>query len=272
MHMTRNILAILGLACGATMYGNCQSTTLTDYQNYSYGPYTATIAPYGAAALNYSEGINYVESITHFNNGSLPYNLLMMWQWPALQSGQYGVSTYLALCYGDYDYTVPQTPITPQTVGSITTLTETHNFNLGGNSNGFDVIDDIFLTSQKTQGTMNGIQTHEIEIFLHSPEFVQAYVLGNSDPNVVQLGTFTGSGITWVVAKDKGATPTNIIFMPQNMLDVPNQSVDIHAMLQYLANNNTISSSEWFNGLSIGVEVLQGGGSTAFNSFAVSYQ
>ena len=269
--MTRSILVILSFVCGATVYGNCQSAVLTDYQTYTYGSYIAGIVPYGAAARHDIEGTNYTESLTHFSGESFPNNSLMTWQWPALQSGQSAVGSYIQICYGDYDYTVPQTPITPEPVGNIATLTETHNFSLGGTLSGFDVIDDLFLTSQGTQGAEDGIQTHEIEIFLHSPQAVQAYVLGNDDPNVVQLGTFTGSGITWVVAKDTGATPTNIVFMPQNLQDVSNQTVDIGAMLHYLANNNVIADTEWFNGFSIGVEVEQEGGSALFNSFAVSY-
>ena len=274
MHMTRSILVILGFVCGATVYGNCQSAVLTDYHTYTSGSYIAGVVPYGAAARHDIEGTNYTESLTYSSGESFPNNSRMTWQWPAIQSGQSAVGSYIQICYGDYDYTVPQTPITPEPVGNIATLTETHNFSLGGTLSGFDVIDDLFLTSQGTQGSEEGIQTHEIEIFLHSPSYAQAYVLdsGNAGPTVVRLGTFTVSGITWVVAEDMGTTPKDILFMPQNLQDIPNQTVDIRAMLQYLANKSAISSTEWFNGFAIGVEVQQGVGFAAFNSFAVSYQ
>jgi hypothetical protein len=235
-----------------------QTTTLADYQAYASGSFLAFMAPYNAGSYVY--GKNYTESII-VPNGNITSGTVMSWDWGTVPCSD-GVYNFSAIDYGYYDNTVVPTPITASTINGITTITELHNLSISGDLLGFDVIDDMFLT---TSPDNDNTQAFEVEVFLHTPTYSAEYVRGST-----QIGTFQGSGTTWTVAISPGAVP-DILLMPSNEADVTSGTIDLKAMLQYLVSQNVISGGLYFNGFALGTETQEGSGSMTINSLAVAY-
>jgi hypothetical protein len=236
---------------------NTAETVLYDNQAYTSGPYLAYMSAWGKGS--YIEGPNYTESMTLIPS-AFPNDSAITWNWPEVQA-PYGVYNYLSIEYGNYDETVVQTPITPQQVRGITTLSETHNFTVAGQLTGFDVIDDMFLTPNSGD---QSVHLFEIEVFMHTPPGSVGFV-----QSVQQVGSVNISGVTWTVAIYQGSNP-DILFMPTNEADV-NGTVDLKAVFNYLISKGILTGNEWFNGFGTGVEVQEGYGSATFNSFSVTY-
>lgn len=228
--------------------------TLGDKTIYSIGAYTAYIAPNSSMTPPaYQESA----SIT----AAFPDGTGFIWAWPA---NTVGIVSWLAVDFGNYDYTTPQTPITPKMISTVSALTVSFDMTLTGDLTGFDVVIDLFTTSKINDETT---QQHEIEILLHSPAYSQAYV-----SSLTSIGTFTdANGVVWKCVVNKTLTPHDILFMPSDCRDILSGSVDVHAMLAWLVGLRWLSGAEYFNGLAIGVEVQQGLGAATLNSFSVGY-
>lgn len=237
------------------------TTTLGDNQGYTVGPYTAYIQPVGAGAM---QPPAYQDSACV--TASFPDQTGFMWSWPANTAG---VVSWLAIDFGDYDNTVPQTPIDRSQLQHINQLAlgsaaQPFQILTSGVLDDFDIIIDMFLTS--APGSTSP-QTHEIEVFLHAPAYSQAYV--NS---LLPIGTFTdANSVAWQCVINKGLTPHDILFMRVDRADVLSGSIDVRAMLLWLVTEKWCGSNEYFNGLAVGVEVQQGAGSAAIQSLSVTY-
>ncbi|PSC03873.1 hypothetical protein SLNSH_16510 [Alsobacter soli] len=171
-----------------------------------------------------------------------------------------------AVDFGNYDWTVPQTPIASSQVNAIASLSQTFDLTLGGDGSKYDVITDMFLTGKAGDNTTN---LYEVEIFLHTPQYSSDWV---NYGGMTTIGTYTGSGHTWKVASTTGGAGTpDLIFMPTDTPDVLSGTLDIKGMLDYLVAQHVLTGSEYFNGLGIGAEVQQGSGSLSINTFAVDY-
>ena len=250
------VLAQTTTAAPAMQLGGASQTIGPD-QVYSQGAFTAFIAPFNAAGVNYSANMTLA-------NGSLTSGVNMTWNYGSTPTSA-GVYDFSAIDYGDYDNTTPSTPVPSSTINNIQTLTETHNLSLAGNLQGFDAIDDMFLTASPGNSSTNAA---EVEVFLHTPTYSAQYVQSSTP-----IGTFQDGGITWTVAKstsNSGSYPDYLI-MPANQADVAIGTVDVKAMLNYLVSNGGVSGNLYFNGFALGTETQVGGGSMAVNSLSVDY-
>lgn len=241
-------------------YNGQTPTTLGNQQFFSSGPYSAFMNPYNKGS--YVAGTDFTQSLTLFPT-PYPGATTIAWNWGSVAS----TSVYgnVAIDYGDYLNTPAQAPITPQQTKSITTLTQTHNFTIGGTVAGFDVFTDLFLTN--LPGSSNTL-LFEVEIFEHSPTFVQNF-FGTATP----IGSTTISGVAWSVAKIvSGAAQLDILFMPTNHADVPSGSIDIKAMFSYLVAQGIITGNEYYNGMiALGSEPVQFDGVLTINSLSEVY-
>lgn len=231
--------------------------TLGDNQFYTVGQYGAYMAPFNKGSYVY--GVDYTESIALYSN-LFPNTTTITWNWGSTPSSSiYG---FLAVDYGNYNGTVVQSPISTKQVSGITSLVEQPSLVFSGPVNNYDVINDLFLWSTSGQA----VADFEIEIFLHTPNFSATYVNG-----ATQIGSLTSSGVTWTVAIDNTASPHDILIMPTNQADFSSGSLDIKAILSYLVSKGTITNSEWFTGLGLGVEPKVGSGSAQINSLSFTY-
>ena len=256
-------------AIAATHGGLSPSLTLTDYQPYSNGSYFAFVAPFGKGSFRY--GRDYTESLT-INAGSAfglgPTNATLSWSWPTNGTGD--VYSFLALDYGNYDNTTPKTPISPVQIANLSTLSQTHSVSIGGTTTGFDVITDFFLTT--ASGNLS-TKVNEVEIFYHSPAYIQNYM--SFACGQTNVGTYTDAnnqaGKVCIYTTANGGTAPDIVIAPTNNADLFSNTVDLAAMLRWLVTQGTVSNSLWFNGLAFGVEVNQQSGSAAIAAFSVNY-
>jgi len=233
--------------------------TLHDNQGYTSGSYTAYVSPWGKGT--YVQGKDYTEQMDLVTR-TFPNNTTISWNWPNVPAKS-GVYNFDAIDFGNYYGTVPQKPITPKQIKNIKTLTEDHNLALSGNLEGFDVIDDLFLT----QGANDvAHRLYEIEILLHTPAFAVAYA-----GSVKQLGTYTVGGVDWKVSINDKMTPKDILIMPANHADIIAQKVDVKALFDALVAHGVLTGNEWFNGFGLGSETRLGSGAVKVKTFTVTY-
>ncbi len=235
------------------------TTTITDGEMYQSGSYTGDVAAFNVGTL--VEGVDYQESIT-FNDDSITDGFAINWDFPAESTPS--VRSFLGVAFGNYCDGNPQTPIPSSTLSQLTTLTATTDFTLSGDTAGFNVIDDIFLTS--VAGGDNPM-SDEVEVFLHTPANPQAWI-----STLTRIGSVVASGITWNVSV--GTNPKgkpDYVFAPANYRDLTNNSIDIKTLLQYLVSTGSVSGSLFFNGMELGVETESGAGSMNVSSFNVNY-
>lgn len=254
-----------GLACVAQplpkVIPRITHKVINDNEAYSVGPYLAYIAPFNKGVL--VQGRDYSESIT-IRRDRFPGGTHFTWRWPDA-AAKAGIYDFSAIDFGDYNNTVVPTPVPPRPVGLINTLSETHDATFGGQIDGFDVIDDFFLTGQPGDNATNAF---EIEVFLHTPGYSADYVSGAK-----QIGTFEGSGVVWTVAVDRPADHVpDILFMPRDRADLGHCTIDLKAMLAYLVTNGTIPETVYFNGMAFGTETQRGSGSMDVAAFSIDYR
>jgi glycosyl hydrolase family 12 len=244
------IFAICAVGAAAARHAGPE-ITLSDYQIYIAGQYSAFMAPFNAGSLLVGQG--YTEAI-HLNRVIFPANVVSKWNFPATPSPN-GVYGFNQLSYGSSN-NGPQTAASIQ-VRNLGTLTAAHNLSMTGGVNNFDIIYDAFLTS-----TPYGANIDEFTVMVHTPASSGAYA-----KSLKQIGTFVGSGVTWAVSQ--ASTGGQIIFMPANGADELSATFDLKAMLNYLIAEGALTGNEYFNGIALGVEPYMNGGELVYNSWAV---
>jgi hypothetical protein len=237
------------------------TTTIGDAVNWSKGSYLVYLSPWGAGSL--VRGKDYWNTAT-VTGDLFPNKVTMNWQWPDKVPTTSGVYNFNAIDFGNSFNAVVPTPIKALQVNSIGTLTQTHNFTLGGDTSKYDVITDFWLT-QKAGDFTNRL--FEVEVSLHTPAYGKAYFL-----SATPVGTYTDAqGQAWTVTIDRKSAIPDILIMPKGGGDLVSGTVDIKGMLDWLVAQKVITGNEYFNGLAMGAEVRQGAGSLTVNNFNVDY-
>ena len=236
------------------------TVTIPDATNWTKGAYLAYLAPWGAGSL--VQGTDYWDRLT-LSADLFPNSVNMTWKWPDTPPAASGVYNFNAISFGNSYNSIVQTPITPLQVKSIGTLTQAHSLTLGGDTSKYNVITDFWLTEKASDFDH---RLFEVEVFQHAPASSSSWA--NS---LTQLGTYAGSGHTWQVAISPNSGLPDIVFLPKDTSDVLSGPIDIKSMLDWLVSHHVISGNEYFNGLAMGAEVIQGTGSIRVNNFDVDY-
>jgi hypothetical protein len=232
---------------------------LTDGQIYQYGSYTDYIAAYNKGGL--VEGADYSESIS-LSKLDDPNQVTMSWDWPTETTPS--IRSFLAVDYGNYDNTAAATPIASSKISDIAKLTDKISLSLSGDTAGFNVIDDLFLTNAAGG---NSAHADEVELFLHASTAAAQWIASAKTIGEVKI-----SGVTWEVAvTTNGCGIPDYLIAPANGQDVTSGTIDLKAMLNYLVSNAGLSSGLYFNGMALGVETLSGDGSLQIKDDSVSY-
>ena len=233
---------------------------LTDYNGFKSGSLEAYVSPWGKG--NLVQGQDYDENIS-FDPSTFPNNVVLTSDWNLNTSTS--VFGFNAIDFGDYDNTVnlEQKLIQPAQIKDISTLSETHSFTTAGDVSGFDVIDDLFLTSMP--GSSSKVSA-EIEVFQHTPPS-SVWWMANQ---LRQVGTVSVNGVSWTVAKSGSSSP-DIAFMPSQGQDISSGTTDIKSMLDYLTTTNILTGNEYFNGMAFGEETSAGNGSVIISSLSFDF-
>ena len=146
----------------------------------------------------------------------------------------------------------------PLQVGSLTKLTADYSVAYKGNTDGFDVSFDIWLTN-KAGGDKSTI-TNEVMVWLHK---------GGVTPFGDVVGTYTAGDQTAKIYMSKGDwTYTAIVFDT----DRPVGQIDIADMLKTLKGLGIVKSSEYVASVELGAEVVSGAGSLSINKLDIAAQ
>lgn len=248
--MSRMIVLVIAVLLASAWSGS-YVVTLGDYQLYQSGVWSAFMAPFGIGSL--VRGVGYTDSLT-LDPRLMPAKTVITWIFPSTPSAS-GIYGFPQQSYGSSNNGPHTTPSVQ--IKDLATLVSAHNVSITSNPNNYDVIYDAFLTS-----TPYGRNIEEFSVQVHCDPSAVAYI-----KSVKQLGTFVGSGVTWIVVQ---STPGGqIIFVPSDFSDQLSITLDLKAMLNWLVTNGTLTGNEYFNGIALGPEPYVGGGSFTFNSWSV---
>jgi hypothetical protein len=248
-----SVLAVLALAlCCAAWTRGTTALTVGDIAFVDNVPYSGFMFPSDNSTGPHVNQLSYYPA-------TLPNGTTITWSYPSNPCG--AICGFLQQAYGDYN-NGPTNYITPQQISTITTLTSSANltFGVSNTSDGWDVIDDIFLGT-----TDHAIDALEIEIFQHSPTSAQSFCAGGASK-----GTLVDGGITWNVSVISGSTP-DACFIPSNFADVTSTTIDIKAMFLYLVSQSVIPNTVWYHGHAKGIEPRNGSGYVTYNSWSMVY-
>jgi hypothetical protein len=212
-------------------------------------------------------GTDFTQSIS-MDSANSPDNTTISWDWPDTPA-TWNVYSMPGVFYGTYDgFAAPANTVTPMQVDDINTLTLNHNITLSGQTDQYDVIYDLYLTS--TPGGSHSDAQFEIEVVAHTPSYMRDWI------ETLPQKTFTDAdGLQWTIAQS-GSTSTSdnppiILFVPSDYRDLTNASIDFKALLDAAQAEGLITGNEYFNGLGLGVEPRLGSGSLDINSLSVDY-
>jgi hypothetical protein len=235
---------------------------IRDKQPHAQGPYMSYLAAWNKGAL--IQGQDYWECLA-YNPATYPHGQTIAWSWPDRPPPSRGVYNFLAVDFGNYYGTVVPQPIPPKAVGDIKTLTQSFDLAISGDLDGFDVINDFFLT--RDPGKFDN-KLFEVEIFFHTPRYSHDYARSST-----QVGKIKASGIEWTVSIDKRASNGHdILIIPADGADLLSHSIDIKAILNQLVAAQVLTGREYFNGMGLGVEVRSGAGTLAIKKLSTSYE
>jgi hypothetical protein len=235
---------------------------IRERQPLSQGHYQSYLASWNKGQLQ--EGKDYWQCLA-FNRQTYPDGQTIAWSWPNTPPPSRGVYNFLAVDFGNYYDTVTPQPIAPQAVSDIKVLNQKYNLVISGDLDGFDVIDDFFLT--RDPGKFDH-KLFEVEIFFHTPSYSHTYAR-----QVAQVGKVTASGVQWNVSVDKHAgNGQDILIIPANGADLLSGEIDIKAILGQLIAAGVLTGTEYFNGLGLGVEVRQGSGRLNILKLGTAYE
>ena len=240
------------------------STTLsTDWAaaNTEAGPYWALNSTWNNGGL--VNGTDYTQTITMDDPNSPNNNTTISWTWP--NTPPWGmVYAYPGVFYGTYGNIIPNSNVTPERIDDLKTLTLSANLSFSGETDHYDAIYDMYLTSQPDGNTTTG--THEIEVWAHTPSYAQQWIQS------LPQHTFTAAdGMQWTIALSAGSNPPIVLFVPSDFRDLTNATIDFKALLKAAEADGLISGNEYFDGIGLGNEASQGSGSMTIHSFKVNY-
>ena len=231
----------------------------TNYNNDD--PYWAMNSTWNSNGL--VNGQDFTQSVTMDNASSPNNDTTISWNWPNTPAAG-NVYSMPGVFYGTYGgFTAPTQNITAEQVDNIKTLTLSANVTMSGQTDQYDTIYDMYLTSTPDGGT--SAATHEIEVITHTPSYYQQYIA-----TLPQQHFTDANGMQWTIAEAPGNPPI-VLFVPSDFRDLTNTTIDFKALLQAAVSDGVISGKEYFDGLGFGNEPREGSGSMTIHSLSVNY-
>ena len=177
------------------------------------------------------------------------------WSFPVVTDAYPTIRAYAEISFGSNPYGGSQTgganALAVQ-VGNLSSLEVNYDLDFQGNTDGFDVAFDIWLTSQPNGGAST--ITNEVMIWVHK---------GGLVPPGTLVGTYSDGIISAKIYTQPGARPYTAVVLDS---DTPKGDIDVAAILGKLQSLGIVSSSEYVASLELGAEVASGAGSLAIHN------
>jgi hypothetical protein len=205
------------------------------------------------------EGVDFhIDSTFHWAN--LTDGTTFNWGFPATTDPYAPVRGYPDIIfgvapYGDLVNATDTTRTFPVRLSSIEDLTATFETQIGGNTSGFNVAFDIWLT-RTPNGGPDAI-TNEIMIWTHDHAFmpwgdlIGTYPQGSASAQIYHTGTYTA------------------VIMDKDMLA---GTLDLGAVFARLEELGVVSQNEWLASVQFGAEVISGSGSLTVDRFELALE
>jgi Ca2+-binding RTX toxin-like protein len=211
---------------------------------------------WGASGL--VQGKDYSMSAT-YHSTDLTGGTTFTWSYPTISTSldtSATVRAYPEIAFGSSPHV--DTPnagdvahVFPVQVSAISSFTATQSIAFSGDTRGFDVAYDIWLTSTPTGGAST--ITNEVMIWLHQGDF-SAY---GDKIGVYTKGDFSGS-----IYYNADSHYTAIVANS----DVTSGTIDVADILKTLQSMGIVSGSEYVRDVELGAEVVSGSGSLTVNN------
>ncbi|MFW2831124.1 GH12 family glycosyl hydrolase domain-containing protein [Sphingomonas sp. ID0503] len=141
----------------------------------------------------------------------------------------------------------------PVQLKTLTDITLDHDVSFKGNTGGFNVAYDIWLTD-KPNGGRDSV-TNEVMIWVHK---------GAVAPYGKPVGTFTDNGVTYSIYNKDSYTA----FVADE--DVPKGSINLDNFFAKMIDMGLMSSDEYLASVELGAEIVGGTGSLTINDLDIS--
>ncbi|MET3973073.1 hypothetical protein ABID62_009179 [Bradyrhizobium sp. S3.9.1] len=203
------------------------------------------------------DGVDYtIQSTSNLNN--LTEGTTFQWSFPTVTDLYSPVRAYPDIIFGvaPYGDTVNATDTThtfPMQLGNIAALTADYSTTYSGDTTGFNVSFDIWLTSAPNGD--GSTVTNEIMIWTHGNAFQPWGDAIGKYSNGAYSGTFYHTGTYTALILDN---------------DVPAGTFDINSVFDSLKSLNVVSDKEWLASVDFGSEVISGSGSLTINNLDLS--
>lgn len=235
---------------------------LADQVFYTKGSFSAYAAPWCVLKTGkLSVGKDLVDTIS-LAPSTFPNDVVIRTSAPMADPTSFGcgVYGYHHVAYGNYDGGVPQTPVAPRQVRTITSFTSRLDVTSASEGGGqYNVLHEFYLTSAAGKEDAKVI---EIGYFLHASASAAAFAATGTS-----VGTFDDpSDRRWEVRK----AGTFVMLMPADGKDVGSTTLDVKALLAFLTGKGLLTGDEWFNGMAVGTEPVRGDATTVIRAWTVA--
>ncbi len=141
----------------------------------------------------------------------------------------------------------------PVQVSTLQQLTADYDVSYKGNTSGFNVSFDIWLTNTPNGGAST--VTSEVMVWVHK---------GGFDPTGEVVGTYSNGSVTGKIYASKAGdwTYTAVVLDA----DTPKGQIDIASILKTLEGLKLVSSADYVASVELGAEVVSGAGSLTINN------
>ncbi|TCS12430.1 hypothetical protein [Caulobacter sp. BK020] len=141
----------------------------------------------------------------------------------------------------------------PVQVSTLGQLTADYDVSYKGNTGGFNVAFDIWLTDTPNGGA--DTVTSEVMVWVHKGDFA---------PSGQQVGTYSNGSVTGkIYANTTGDWTYTAVVLDQ---DTPKGQIDIAGILKTLEGLKLVSSADYVASVELGAEVVSGAGSLTVNN------
>jgi len=186
------------------------------------------------------------------------------WSFPVTTDSAHTIRAYPEVIFGPAPMSGGHkasdiTTVLPAQVSSLTALTADYDVSYKGNTGGFNVSFDIWLTDTPNGGA--DTVTTEVMVWVHKGDF---------DAFGTQVGTYSNGSVTGkIYASTTGDWTYTAVVLDQ---DTPKGQLDIAGILTTLKGLNLVSSNDYVASVELGSEVVSGAGSLTINNLDLNVQ
>ncbi|SFJ92424.1 hypothetical protein [Caulobacter sp. UNC279MFTsu5.1] len=186
------------------------------------------------------------------------------WSFPVTTDSAHTIRAYPEVIFGPAPMSGGHkasdiTTVLPAQVSGLTALTADYDVSYKGNTGGFNVAFDIWLTDTPNGGA--DTVTTEVMVWVHKGDF---------DAFGQQVGTYSNGSVTGkIYASTTGDWTYTAVVLDQ---DMPKGQLDIANILTALKGLNLVSSNDYVASVELGSEVVSGAGSLTINNLDLNVQ